>query len=109
MLTDSEQERARNENRPAFTLAVIVIVLLLLTICTLGVRFLSRLMVSRPTPTQVVPLVDIPTDIPTDVPTAMPVKNFPIYFPIMQGGNVIINAPEQIWIVTNITDLCIIS
>jgi len=58
-------------------------------------------MVSRQTPTQVVPLAEIPTDIPTDIPTAMPVNNFPIYLPVILSGSV----SEQIWKVTNINNL----
>ena len=65
MITENEPERDEIENSPAVTLAVIFIVLALLTICTLGVKLLSRLMAPRQTPTQVVPLADIPTDIPT--------------------------------------------
>jgi len=103
MITENEPERDEIENSPAFTLAVIFIVLFLLTICTLGVKLLSLLMVSRQTTTQVVPLVDIPTDIPTDVPTAMPVNNFPIYFPVILVESVSVS--EQIWKVTNINNL----
>ncbi|NTU50694.1 MAG: hypothetical protein HGA87_07480 [Desulfobulbaceae bacterium] len=53
MITENEPEQAEEENSPAFTLAVIFIVLFLLTICTLGVKLLSRLMVPRQTPTQI--------------------------------------------------------
>jgi len=103
MFIDDEPERDEIENSPALTLAVIFIVLALLTICTLGVRLLSRLMVSRQTPTQVVPLVEIPTDIPTDIPMAMPVNNFPIYFPVILSGSVTVSEP--IWKVTKINNL----
>lgn len=105
MSTDYELERAGNENKLAFTLTVIFIVLILLTICTLGVRLLSRLIVSRPIPTQEIP----PEGLPTDIPTAMPVNNFPVYFPIILSGtlppSVPVPVPEQIWMVTKIINL----
>jgi len=99
----NEPERDGIENSPVFTLAVIFIVLALLTICTLGVKLLSRLMGSRPTTPQVVPLVNLPTEIPTGSPTAMPVNNFPIYLPVILVGSV--SASDQVWKVTNINNL----
>ena len=103
MIIENEPEQAEKENSPAFTLAVIFIVLFLLTICTLGVKLLSRLMVPRQTPTQVVPVVIMPTNIPT----AMPVNYFSNYFPIVQDESISVSASlsEQIWIVTNINNL----
>jgi hypothetical protein len=97
------EERAGEENRPAFTLAVIFIVLILLTICILGIKLLSRLVVPGQTPTQVVPVVVIPTNIPT----AMPVNYFSNYFPIVLNESVSVSASasEQIWKVTNINNL----
>ena len=88
MITENEPEGDETEISPAFTLVVIFIVLFLLSICTLGVKLLSQLMVPRQTPTQVVPLADIPTNIPPDIPTAIPVNNYPIYLPIILSGSV---------------------
>ena len=96
MITETEPEPDNIENSPAFTLAVIFIVLFFLTICTLGVKLLSRLMVSRQTPTQVVQLAEIPTDIPTVIPTAMPVNYFPIYLPVILVGLSRFRIPEQV-------------
>jgi hypothetical protein len=103
MITENDPEPAEAENSPAVTLAVIFIVLFLLTICTLGVKLLSQLMVSRQTPTQVLPVVEMPTDIPTDIATAMPVNNFSIYLPVILVGSVSVS--EQVWKVTNINNL----
>ena len=101
MITDNEPERVEKEKSPGFTCAVILIVLVLLTICTSGCMLLSRLVVSRQTPTQVVPSVDLPTDIPT----AKPVNTIPTYFPIILVGNVPVPVSEQIWRVTEINNL----
>jgi hypothetical protein len=103
MITENEPERDEIEKSPLFTLAFIFIVLAFLTICTLGVKLLSRLMVPRQTPTQVVPLAELPTVIPTDIPTVVPVNNYPIYLPIISSGSVSVS--EQIWKVTNINSL----
>jgi hypothetical protein len=103
VITENEPEPAEKENSPAFTIAVIFIVLFLLTVCTLGVKLLSQLMVSRQTPTQVVPLAEMPTYIPIDLPTAAPVNIYPIYLPVIPVGSVSVS--EQIWKVTNINSL----
>jgi hypothetical protein len=103
VITENEPEPDENEISPVVTLAVIFFVLFLLTICTLGVKLLSQLMVSRQTTPQVVPVVVIPTNIPTDIPTAIPVNNFPIYLPVILVGSGSVS--EQIWKVTNINRL----
>jgi hypothetical protein len=101
MITEDEPEQAEKEISPAITCAVIFIVLGLLTICIVSVKLVSWLMASDQTPTQVVPLVDLPTDIPT----AVPVNYFSTYFPIILVGNVPVPVSEQNWRVTKINYL----
>jgi hypothetical protein len=103
MITEDKPEQAEKEISPAITCAVIFIVLGLLTVCIASVKLVSWLMASDQTPTQVVPLVDLPTDIPT----AVPVHYFSTYFPIILVENVpvTVSVSEQIWKVTKINNL----
>ena len=97
MTYDDEADQAEKEYGPAFFLAVIFIVLILITICVWAVMLLSRMMGPRQTPTPELPLV-VPT---TNIPTAMPIKYYSIYSPIILTGS----ANQQTWVVIRVKNL----
>ena len=104
MITKEELEQVRKEHEPVFFLAVIFIVLFLLTICSLGVRFLIQLTETSPTPTPVLPLI-VP---PTNIPAPMPVKSYSTHLPIILSSSVVLSSSmvnQVIWIVTKVKNL----
>jgi len=92
MLSESELESVRNENRRVLILSVLFVAVLLVAICALSVMVLNQLKGPRPTPQQ-----DIPA---ASLPIVMPPTHFSISLPVILSGSVSIS--EQIWKVSKI-------
>lgn len=103
MLSENEAQSVRMRKGAVLILGVAVIVVILVSLCVWSVSLLTQKTVSRSAP--------LPSEPAIFLSTAMPANLFEVHLPLLSRSVSVTSpdlprsAPEQIWEVTNVTNL----